>query len=914
MKKSELHVRDITTELETINEKLRSAKDDRRRSKQEERISDAIDTMSSIFKGVHGKLVDLCRPIQKKYSQAVSVSAGKHMDAIVVDSKHVATECIRYLKDQRVGTCLFLPLDNLTPKGVPERLRTFGSKYRPCIDLVECDERFKPAVAYALESTLVCETLEDAQDLCFTRNEKVKVVTVRGHVIGKSGAMTGGAPSGSGRSDRWEEKEVEKIRKKKAELTEQLETVNQNTPSRQHLVDLETKLRGLQNRVQFSEADAKLTKEKLEHFQQLKKLKEEAGVQLAKEKADLTGDIKRIETRLSELRGEITEVEEEVFLDFSRSVGVDNIREYEDNSLKKHQDLLARFNLVSKQVASLTAQLEYEQQKDFTGMMDRLAVQVAEATVQQEALESAEQSILQKELQVRATLKECTAKVATLRAERDELMKYVKQGMSRRSEIVGDTGSLSKKVAGEEIAIERARAQLHDALQKALVDEVALPTVGDRGAHTPEAGSQKGSKSGKGSTKAAARKEAEDEEDDADESDDDNALLWTGNQSQSSGGRKSGGKGKGDESISTDSRESSDKSRESSDKSESAAAFSQSENAVVKRDSRRAARVDLSSLKKFKNMSKPKMLDKERDLLKAVQELTASLETVQPNMHAVERYDGVVDKLNDCNDDLENTKRIAQDLVTDFEETKKLRQQKFQECYSHVSEALGVIYKDLTRSSKHPLGGNAYLTLDNTDEPYLGGIRFTAMPPMKRFRDMDQLSGGEKTMAALALLFSIHSYRQAPFFVLDEVDAALDNVNVKKICNYIKQRSVDFQCIVISLKDMFFEHSDGLVGICKDVETLSSKILTLDLGQYEESNVSDPSRRSREEEEVDENEQDPDPAASPASDAVSSDSERSARFLGKRKSPEKRKQRGSSSLLDSRRSNAILEVDEEEEE
>lgn len=99
--------------------------------------------------------------------------------------------------------------------------------------------------------------------------------------------------------------------------------------------------------------------------------------------------------------------------------------------------------------------------------------------------------------------------------------------------------------------------------------------------------------------------------------------------------------------------------------------------------------------------------------------------------------------------------------------------------------------------------------------------------------DMEQLSGGEKTMAALALLFSIHSYRQAPFFVLDEVDAALDNVNVKKICNYIKQRSRDFQCVVISLKDMFFEHAECLVGICKDVQALSSQVLTLDLKQYE---------------------------------------------------------------------------------
>ena len=74
-----------------------------------------------------------------------------------------------------------------------------------------------------------------------------------------------------------------------------------------------------------------------------------------------------------------------------------------------------------------------------------------------------------------------------------------------------------------------------------------------------------------------------------------------------------------------------------------------------------------------------------------------------------------------------------------------------------------------------PLGGNAYLTLDDTEEPFKGGMKFNAMPPMKRFRDMYQLSGGEKTVASLALLFAIHSYHPAPFFVMDEVDAALDN-------------------------------------------------------------------------------------------------------------------------------------------
>lgn len=82
----------------------------------------------------------------------------------------------------------------------------------------------------------------------------------------------------------------------------------------------------------------------------------------------------------------------------------------------------------------------------------------------------------------------------------------------------------------------------------------------------------------------------------------------------------------------------------------------------------------------------------------------------------------------------------------------------FMEAFSHTSGNIDKIYKQLTKSSTHPLGGTAYLNLDNEDEPFLHGIKFTAMPPTKRFRDMEQLSGGEKTVAALALLFSIHRF------------------------------------------------------------------------------------------------------------------------------------------------------------
>lgn len=70
---------------------------------------------------------------------------------------------------------------------------------------------------------------------------------------------------------------------------------------------------------------------------------------------------------------------------------------------------------------------------------------------------------------------------------------------------------------------------------------------------------------------------------------------------------------------------------------------------------------------------------------------------------------------------------------------------------------------------------------ENPEEPYLEGINYNCVAPGKRFQPMSNLSGGEKTVAALALLFAIHSYKPSPFFVLDEIDAALDNTNIGKV-------------------------------------------------------------------------------------------------------------------------------------
>ncbi|CAA7261205.1 unnamed protein product [Cyclocybe aegerita] len=220
---------------------------------------------------------------------------------------------------------------------------------------------------------------------------------------------------------------------------------------------------------------------------------------------------------------------------------------------------------------------------------------------------------------------------------------------------------------------------------------------------------------------------------------------------------------------------------------------------------------------------------------KEITDKTAEIERMAPNMKAMERLDDVETKLADTEREAEKARKDSKTARDHFHDVKKRRCDLFQQAYNHISDRIDQVYKELTKGKAAPMGGVAYLSLEDSEEPYNGGIKYHAMPPMKRFRDMEQLSGGEKTVAALALLFAIHSYQPAPFFVLDEVDAALDNTNVAKVANYIRAHASDtFQFIVISLKGSLYEKGNSLVGIYRDQEVNSSRTLTLDLTQYDD--------------------------------------------------------------------------------
>ena len=831
-------------EMESISLSLQEAGDARRQSKQEQKMNDAVETMRSIFPGVHAKLIDLCRPIQKKYAHAVTIAGGKHMDAIVVETKQTAAECIKYLRDQRIGSCNFIPLDNISPSPVQDRMRNLGSRYRLCADLIECEDLYKPAVLYAVGSScVVCDTLEEAQDLCFRKKEKVKVVTIAGHVISKSGTMTGGSTSSSrgGGMNRWEEKEIEKMRKKQVELNDSLSTLRKEYPKRQLFIDLETKMKTLQGKEVHLKADYEMCREKIAQLSQQIGLKNQNMVSLNQELKEIQKGRSTKTKRLTSLQNSIRAVQSEVFHDFSARLGVQNIREYEENRLKHHQALIARKSEITEQKSALQAQLKYEMKRDFEGALIKHRQQIEKCRNEISDLVIELNDLAQEQSRLTNLVGELFGKKESILKQKKEEEDNMKILQRKRQELGNEAAAFMKKITSQEIQLERLRLKIHEILQKAEVEEIALPVIhaDSRENATRSTGSTTEDDVGRRSRGRSRVRGSSSVTNDLSTSEGqeilDNTLQWRGTVSAVDGKRVSNQIDRADsaESSSEDTSTTS-KSRLSSTDS---IHFSQSGDTVVNADNKLVALVDLSSVTDEANsMTDTERKKKVESLRVEILQLTAEQENLKPNMHAVDKYDGVMEKLKDCTIDLDHMRDEAKDISERFERVKETRQHLFQECFNHISESLSVIYKDLTRSSKHPLGGNAYLTLDNTEAVYAGGIRYTAMPPSKRFRDMDQLSGGEKTVAALALLFAIHSFRQAPFFVLDEVDAALDNVNVQKVCNYIRQRSKHFQCVVISLKDMFFEHADMLIGVCKDIETVSSQILTLRLSDYPSTN------------------------------------------------------------------------------
>ena len=130
-------------------------------------------------------------------------------------------------------------------------------------------------------------------------------------------------------------------------------------------------------------------------------------------------------------------------------------------------------------------------------------------------------------------------------------------------------------------------------------------------------------------------------------------------------------------------------------------------------------------------------------------------------------------------------------------------------------------------SAKFPrllAGGNAHRELSEADDVLEAGIDILAMPPGKRLQNVNLLSGGEKTMTALALLVAVFQVRPSPFFLVDEVDAALDDANVGRFNQLIVEMAAQSQFLVITHNKRTIEVADVLYGVTMEQKGVSKLV------------------------------------------------------------------------------------------
>ncbi|KAI9501238.1 RecF/RecN/SMC [Coemansia spiralis] len=826
------HDRLVRLEIE-LNEKLASvlkdlsqARADQRESAREARLKDMVSALQRIFIGVHGRLAELCKPTQHKYDAGIATVLGRHMDAIVVDSQSTAIECINYMKEQRAGQATFLPLDTLQPPQISDGLRNAHRGARLATDIMQYDASIETAVFHACGNALVCDSIDIAKYICYERKLDAKAVTLDGTVIHRSGLITGGTSSRGGHRAHAQRWEAAAVENLRKARDRLTEELHEIARERRKLA----KDDALSNRLVGLQTRHQLSRETVDA---------------------LTRKAQAVDTERKHLESLINEVE---------PVASQATAKVEQSKQEREQinmgihvaagpifaDFCKKLGIISleifeKQLLPATEAAD-ERRLQFTTQLSRLDSQRAfEKQQLDEATANLDRLLLALE-SAKGSLGSLQLDMGKEQQEMSELVSQIADLRSELAELTSKYGDATEGVQSARQDLDQGQKEI-DAMNKELT---AKTTELER------AVAEKGT--------VLRRCKIEDI-----------PLPLLSGSLQALALEAGIGASTGSQLA-----ESYMSQLSLGDTQDSIASLQGTDEIVV----------DYSSLPQQVKSGLPAAV--EQRFNEDISRLSTEVDALNPNPHARERLEAARMRLNEIEAEHSAARQEAKDAKVAFQTVRKRRHDMFMRCYNHISTAIDHAYKALTQSPLFPLGGTAYLALEDPDSPYLAGVKYHAMPPLKRFRDMDQLSGGEKTVAALALLFSLQTFRPAPFFVLDEVDAALDLANVAKLANYLREHArsfasdsssssghrgnddvdaeasgdatphyslrqsarikktldpeadatiqpahdADFQFIVISLKQALFERAHSLVGIYRDQAQNSSQVLTMDLEQF----------------------------------------------------------------------------------
>lgn len=190
------------------------------------------------------------------------------------------------------------------------------------------------------------------------------------------------------------------------------------------------------------------------------------------------------------------------------------------------------------------------------------------------------------------------------------------------------------------------------------------------------------------------------------------------------------------------------------------------------------------------------------------------------NMRSLEIYESVNEEYNKLLEKQKTLSKEKNEILVMMNEIETKKKDLFVKTFEVVNNNFKNKFKTLSTK------GEAFLEIENQQDPFSGGVSINVRLTGKKFMDIRSLSGGEKTMTALALIFAIQDHEPSTFYILDEVDAALDKRNAEKLAELVREYSDKAQYIIISHNDGVISEADNLYGVSMDEHGMS-KIVSL---------------------------------------------------------------------------------------
>ena len=747
------------------------------------------------LKGILGCLGDL-GSIDLKYDCAIT-TACSYLDSIVVETVKDAEKAVEYLKKMQIGQATFMILDKI--KWVENNMRrpfSAPANTLRLFDLVKYNNsKLQTAFYFALRDTLVAPDIRIAKQIAYG-STRYRVVTLSGELIEIYGTIAGGGrPKTGGMSN------VEKEYSGNSTSDKELDKLNgMYTASVKEYEDMKVELSDIEHK--YVKTNSVLQE-----------------VYVVKSKTE--NELAQMEKALKELTAQSEVLVKESAQYTKEKTKIDELNKENDELLRKNKNLLSQSESVRTELTKINNEIEIIMGDDYNAKKEernalkcKIEEMEKEINKNENILKNANDTLAKakKEIEMKEKSKnEFLEKI-------EETKKYLEQLEKDAMMLYGEIESCDKEIEENQkisddtnknmIALKEVIKVIKDKIEKNANDVKDINEEMKKISKVITAKDEDIEKN-KQSFNKLVNEFGFIEEFDHDIKD----IQTNKNVDKGDEGDDNDNEGDDNDNDNGDNENVPDKPTKQLTPS-SPQSYQRYLNEKTLRN-------------EFTKEELQELISFTKDISYAYLMLQIQINNMKPNMSSILQYKSLLVTLKEREDDLQKTTDKLQRANNIYLNVKAKRYNEFMEGFNIISSKLKEMYQLITN------GGDAELELVDTLDPFNEGISFSVRPSKKSWKNISNLSGGEKTLSSLSLIFALHHYKPSPLYILDEIDAALDFRNVAVIANYIKAQAINSQFIIISHRNHMFELANKLVGIYKTFDI--SKTITYDPTENEES-------------------------------------------------------------------------------